>query len=197
MTMLEERGPLVRALGRGSFPHQLSWLIDNPFRRLLISPRTFAERLPVSESSCLLEVGPGSGYFSVELARRVPGGRLELLDLQPQMLAKARRKLEAHGFRNVGYHAGDAGLGVPFPGGSIDVAVMVAVLGEVPDQTACLDGIRRALRIGGVLAIHEHIPDPDRISFPTLRSLVESQGLRFRERLGPSWNYTAFFDRPE
>ncbi|MCG8683889.1 MAG: class I SAM-dependent methyltransferase [Desulfobacterales bacterium] len=37
----------------------------------------------------VLEVGPGSGFFSVEVIRRIPGGELVLLDLQPEMLEKA------------------------------------------------------------------------------------------------------------
>ena len=97
MSLVGDRGVRARALGRGYFPHQLSCLIDNPLRRLLLTPAQLANRLPLTESSHVLEVGPGSGYFSAELARRVPQGRLELLDLQPEMLAKARRKLQARG----------------------------------------------------------------------------------------------------
>ena len=186
---------MARAFGRGHFPHQLSWLIDNPLRRLLLSPRQLADRLPLTESSRVLELGPGSGYFSVELARRVPRGRLELLDLQPEMLAKAKRKLEAQGQHNVGYSAQDAGARMPFADRTIDVAVMVAVLGEVGDREGCLKDLHRAIRTRGVLAVHEHIPDPDRIRFPELQELVEAQGFVFRKRAGPLWNYTALFER--
>ena len=71
------------------FPHQLSWIIDNPLRRLIISPETLAERLTLSDSSRILELGSGSGYFSAALAAHVPNGWLEMFDLQPEMLAKA------------------------------------------------------------------------------------------------------------
>jgi ubiquinone/menaquinone biosynthesis C-methylase UbiE len=189
--------PMVpaHAPGRGYFPHQLSWLIDNPLRRLILRPQQLAERLRLTESDCLLELGAGSGYFSIELARRVPRGRLELVDLQPQMLAKARRKLKTRGFQNIGYTVHDAGFDLPFPAQTFDVAVMVAVLGEVSDKKSCLDTLYRTIRSGGVLAIHEHAPDPDRIRFTALRSLVEPRGFWFRERFGPDWNYTALFER--
>ena len=196
MSTDDDRGVLGRAFGRGYFPHQLSWLIDNPLRRLLLRPQQLADRLPLTESGCLLELGAGSGYFSIELARRVPRGRLELLDLQPQMLAKARRKLEQYGFQNTGYSVCDASVGLPFSDQTFDVAVMVAVLGEVSDQRSCLDSLYRTIRSGGVLAIHEHAPDPDRIKFGALRPLVESRGFWFRKRWGPAWNYTALFERP-
>jgi ubiquinone/menaquinone biosynthesis C-methylase UbiE len=189
------RGVLARALGPGYFPHQLSWLIDNPVRRLVVSPQRLVGRLPLVESSRVLEVGPGSGYFSAELASRVPQGRLELLDLQPEMLAKARCKLDAAGLRNVGYTAADASARIPFPDQFFDVAVLVAVLGEVPDRHGCLRSLYRTIRSGGVLAVHEHIPDPDRIPLAALRALVEPHGFGFRRSWGPAWNYTALFER--
>lgn len=192
----EERGPLARAMGPGHFPHQLAWLIDNPVRRLLITPSRLAKRLPLTESSVVLEVGPGSGYFSVELARLVPSGRLELLDLQPQMLVKAKRKLRAAGFNNVGFTAQDASRGLPFGDAHFDVAVLVAVLGEIRNRESCLLELRRVLRPGGLLAMHEHVPDPDRIPKGVLRPLAEECGFRLSQCWGPSWNYTATFERP-
>lgn len=189
----DAQGVIARTLGRGYFPHQLSWLIDNPVRRLIIGPTQFADRLGLTPSSRVLEIGPGSGYFSAELARRVPHGRLELLDLQPEMLEKARRKLR--GFSNVGYAAADAGERIPHPDEFFDVVAMVAVLGEVRAREACLREVFRVLQPGGVLAVHEHLPDPDRIAFPELRELAESQGYRLARRLGPAWNFTALFER--
>lgn len=190
------RRVLARALSRGYFPHQLSWLIDNPLRRLLLTPAQLANRLPLTKSSQVLEVGPGSGYFSVELSRRVPQGRLELLDLQPEMLAKAKRKLQTKGCRNVGYTTHDASERLPFPDESFDVVVLVAVLGETPCTESCLQELLRVLRCGGVLAIHEHVPDPDRIPLSALRPMVERCGYRFRQHWGPRWNFTATFERP-
>ncbi|MCH8247303.1 MAG: class I SAM-dependent methyltransferase [Bacteroidetes bacterium] len=183
-------------LGRGHFPYQLSWLIDNPMRRLLVTPEQLANRLPLMESSVILEVGPGSGYFSVELARRVPRGRLELLDLQPEMLAKAKRKLLAGGFQNVGFTTQDASSPLPYEDETFDIVVMVAVLGEVSSAEKCLRELLRVVRLGGVLVVHEHMPDPDRIPLSELRLLIEECGYMFRERSGPLWNYTATFERP-
>lgn len=177
------------------FPHQLSWLLDNPLRRLLLSPEELAERLGLSETSRVLEVGPGSGYFSAALAKRVPRGELTLLDLQPAMIVKARRKLESMGIQNVRYTTADASGELPYPNGYFDVALLVSVLGEVPDQPACLRSLRRVLRASGLLAVHESIPDPDRVRFEVLGPLVQKEGFTFVRRWGSSWNYTAVFER--
>jgi arsenite methyltransferase len=177
------------------YPHQFSFLLDNPIRRLLISPGRFADRLSLHESSRVLEIGPGAGYFSREIARRIPRGHLELMDLQPQMLAKARHKLAAAGLKHVGYTEGDA-ADLPFPDASFDVATLVAVIGEIPNNKRCVDSLYRVLRPGGLAVFHEHLPDPDIFKLSTLRTLVEGAGFGFMRSWGRWYNYTAAFEKP-
>jgi ubiquinone/menaquinone biosynthesis C-methylase UbiE len=181
------------ALGHSYYPHQLAFLIDNPLRRLLITPEAIAERLDVQRSSRVLEVGPGSGFFSVELARRA--GRVELFDLQPEMLAKARRKLRAAGAGNVGFVAGDARQ-LPYAPGSFDRALLVAVLGEVPEPERCLRSVRDALAPGGLIAVHEQLPDPDLIRPERLHRMLGDAGFGYVQRWGRPWNHTALFRKP-
>ncbi|MGH9947935.1 MAG: class I SAM-dependent methyltransferase [Pyrinomonadaceae bacterium] len=47
--------------------------------------------------SLVLDVGAGSGFYSVEVARVVSERQLELLDLLSKMLRKAQQKLKANG----------------------------------------------------------------------------------------------------
>ena len=177
------------------FPHQLSWLIDNPLRRLIVSPDSVADRLALSNSSRVLELGPGSGYFSVALASRVRNGSLDLFDLQPEMLGKAKQKLDRHGLHNVRYTAGSANQELPFSDCSFDVALLCSVFGEVANQDCCLKSLHRVLCRSGTLAFYESLPDPDIIRLKTLRRLVEPHGFRFRRRWGWPWNYTVVFER--
>lgn len=167
------------AIRRGCFPHQLSWLLDNPLRRLFISPASLVDRLPLHPESRVLEVGPGSGYFSVELANRIPDGWLELFDLQPEMLTKAARKFGDALPPNVGCTVGDASKALPFEEESFDLVLLVAVLGELPSAEQGLMSFFRILRPGGVLAVHEHLPDPDIIWPNKLRLMTTAQGSGF------------------
>ena len=178
-----------------AFPHQLAWLLNNPVRGLLLSPRTLLSRLPLRPTDRIVELGPGSGYFSLALAAAVPQGHLELVDLQPEMLAKARRRLTAQGRFNVGYTVADAGSPLPLAAASFDLALLVHVLGEVEDQSQCLGSLAGVLKPGGVLALHEGVPDPDRIPIARLVSLAGEQGFRLDRIEGPRWNYTALFRR--
>jgi hypothetical protein len=79
---------MQRGRGTDHFPHQLWFIMDNPVRGLLVNPRRLIDRLELSGSEDVLEVGPGPGLFSVEIARRLTTGRLELLELQPEMLPR-------------------------------------------------------------------------------------------------------------
>lgn len=81
---------LTHILARGYFPHELSWLIDNPLRRLFVSPAELADRLPVHRGSQMLEIGPGSGYFSAIHEHRP--------DPDFVSFGKLRHMVEANGF---------------------------------------------------------------------------------------------------
>jgi ubiquinone/menaquinone biosynthesis C-methylase UbiE len=178
-----------------AFPHQLAWLLNNRFRALLLPAQTLVARIPLKVTDHILEMGPGSGYFSLAFAAAIPEGHLELLDIQPQMLSKARTLLMAGGYTNVGYTVADAGTPLPFPPASFDVVVLVHVFGEVEHQAQCLGSLHGLLKPGGILALHEGWPDPDRIALPTLKPIVESHGFALDQVHGPAWNYTAIFRR--
>jgi ubiquinone/menaquinone biosynthesis C-methylase UbiE len=169
------------------YPHWAAVFLNNPIHRFVGRPATVIDRLGLIGDEHVLEIGPGPGYFSTEIARRLPQGRLELFDLQPEMLDKARRSLDTAGCHNAGFHTGDASGGLPFPDGSFDVAFLAAVLGEVPDKSACIRSLARALRPGGVLVLVEAFPDPDRMSVPVLRDLAEPEGFLFESCEGSTW----------
>lgn len=195
MGVKELRETVKGYFGRGTDPHQLSFMLVSAFRRLILSPEELVERLHLSEASRVLEVEPGPGFFSAEVVRRIPYGRLELFDLQREMLDTVRRKLEKTGLRNVGFTQGDASR-LPFGESEFDVVFLVAVLGEVADPRACLRGIYRVLCPFGLLSITEQPGDPDFLPMSTVRTMAEQQGFEFVESYGRGKNYTANFRKP-
>jgi ubiquinone/menaquinone biosynthesis C-methylase UbiE len=183
---------LVEALLRkrreaGPFPHQATFMLDNPVRRALMKPERVIDELAFAGSERVLELGPGPGFFSVEIARRLTHGRLDLFDVQPEMLEKARRQLARAGFDNVGFTSGQASEGLPFPDDSFDLAFLAAVIGEVPDKQACIRSLNRVLKPGGRLIFLEMFPDPDRLSVRELRDLVEPVDFDFVAAAGSRW----------
>lgn len=193
---MEYKGAIKRFFGKGAYPPLLSFWLHFPLRRLILSPQKLADRLHLKKDSRVLEIGPGSGYFSVEVARRLPHGHLELFDLQQEMLEKARRKIEASGLHNVGFTQGDA-TGLPFGENEFDVVFLVAVLGEVSNKDKCLGAIYRVLKPTGLLSITEQPGDPDFLPLSVVRSLAEKQGFEFVASYGMKKNYTANFRKPD
>lgn len=184
-----------RFSGPGAYPHELSALLLFPLRRLVLSPQALIHHLHLAETSHVLELGPGPGFFSIDVARAIPRGRLQLVDLQAEMLRKARGRLQRAGVRHAGYVQANA-VSLPFGAGSFDVAFLVAVLGEVPDPKACLAAVARVLRPGGRLAIAELPGDPDALSDVQLRALVEGTGLEFVDSARVSRALLVSFRRP-
>ena len=181
-----------RTIGRGVFPYQFSWILELPLRRLILSPQSLAIRLALRAEFSVLEIGPGSGYYSVEVAKQLQAGRLELFDVQEEMLERCRARFVSSGLTNVGYTVGD-GSELPFADACFDVVYMVTVFGEISDHDGCLRSVRRVLRPGGLLSISEHLPDPDFTPLGALTRLAASRGLRLERQYGSRAAYTANF----
>jgi len=177
----------TRRVGRFPYPHRAAFLLDNPVRKWMSKPEAVIEALELDGTERVLELGPGPGFYSVEIARRLDSGSLHLFDVQPEMLDKARGKLAGGGFHDVCFHVGDAGDGISLPDNSFDVAFLAAVIGEVPDRSACIRSIGRILRAGGLLVFVEGFPDPDRLGVQELRDLVESEGFVLQSVSGNAW----------
>jgi len=177
---------------KGTYPSFLAFWLKLPLRRLILSPGKLAARLNLEKTFRVLEIGPGPGYFSIEVAKHLTEGHLELLDIQKDMLEKARKRIAASGLDNVGFICGDASE-LPFKENSFDVVFLVAVLGEVSAPEACIKSIYRVLKPGGLLSITEQPGDPDFVPSHTVRSLVEKQGFKFVKFYGKNKNYTVNF----
>jgi ubiquinone/menaquinone biosynthesis C-methylase UbiE len=147
------------------------------------------EALDPHPGETVLEIGPGTGYYSLDVARWIqPTGTLHLFDLQPEMLDHAMRRAVGAGLDNLEPRQGDA-RALPYPDAAFDAAFLVAVLGEVPDQDRALSELRRVLKPGGRVVVGELAGDPHMVTAGALRARAERAGLRFERRVGPPFGY--------
>ena len=73
------------------------WL-DRPERESEERPDRAIEALRLRPGAVVADMGAGSGYFTVRLARRVgPAGRVFAADIQPEMLSLLRTRLQQGG----------------------------------------------------------------------------------------------------
>ena len=128
--------------------------LDTPLRRFLYRPDRLAERF-VQPGDRVLDFGCGPGFFTREFARRVgENGQVFSVDLQEEMLAILRGKLEPEGLlpRIRTHRCMPDAIGLP-PGlnGSFDAAFAIFVVHEVPDPAALFREIGALLKPGGTL----------------------------------------------
>ena len=159
----------------------------------LITRARLREILESQPGERLLEIGPGTGYYTLELAAWVGDqGALEILDIQQEMLDHTIRAARERGLWNVNPTRGDA-QELGWDDDSFDAAILITVLGEIPDQDAALREIARVLRPGGRLIVGELFGDPHMVTLGSLQRRAEAAGLRFERRVGPKLGYFARF----
>ena len=133
----------------------------------------------------ILELGVGTGYYSLDLAEWVgSGGTIELFDIQEEMLDHVMGRAGERQLSNFVATQGDA-TAMPYEDASMDAVVLTAVLGEIPDREAAMSEIARVLMPGGRLVVGELVGDPHFTSPREVVRLGSAAGLFCEERSGP------------
>jgi ubiquinone/menaquinone biosynthesis C-methylase UbiE len=170
-------------------PYSQRLFLDLP--RPFMRRQTLRAMLDLAPGERVLEVGPGIGYYSLDVARQLaPDGRLDVLDLQQPMLDELMRRAAMVGTTNVVATQGDA-RDLPFPAATFDAAFLVATLGEIPDRDQALRELHRVLKPGGRLVVGEGQPDPHMLTLDDLRSRAEANGFVCDEHEGTPFGYFA------
>ena len=157
----------------------------------IISRERLRSVLRPQPSERLLEIGVGTGYYSLDLAEWVaPAGTLELFDLQQEFLDHVMRAAGERGLTNLVPTRGDA-TQLPYEDASIDAIVLTAVLGEIPDTAAALREVRRVLKPAGRLVVGELFGDPHFTTRASLERMGAAAGLKLAERSGNWFGYFA------
>jgi ubiquinone/menaquinone biosynthesis C-methylase UbiE len=118
-------------------------------------PEIFAA-MRISAGSRVADLGAGSGFFTVRLARAVgTGGRVFAVDINPNMVRDLRERAAREGLAHVEVIAGtDADPRLPAP---LDAVLIVNAYHEMDDHQAILERIRQTLTLEGRLVIVEPI----------------------------------------
>jgi SAM-dependent methyltransferase len=102
----------------------------------------------------VLDVGCGPGTITVDLAARVPRGRVVGIDRAGDVLATARQEADRRDQRNVRFAAGDV-YRLAFESGAFDVVHAHQVLQHLSDPVGALAEMRRVCRPGGLVAARD------------------------------------------
>ena len=129
--------------------HLLSMQIDRLWRRK--ASRMVAEGAPHR----ILDLATGTGDLAIELASRLPEVEVLGLDLSPEMLAVARKKIQKAGLEErVQVKEGDAEA-LPVSDGAFDCVTVGFGVRNFAHLELCLQEMHRVLRDGGEVMILE------------------------------------------
>jgi ubiquinone/menaquinone biosynthesis C-methylase UbiE len=124
-----------------------------------------------------LEIGAGTGYFSLNLVRAGIVGRATCTDISPGMLDALQANADRLGV-DVEAVACDAER-LPFEDGSFDLVFGHAVLHHLPNLDQAFSEFRRVLKPGGVIAF---AGEPSRYG-----DQIANYPKRFAHRAAPAW----------
>ena len=140
------------------FPPANLGLLESPDRAAWQKPDQIMDALGIADGSKVADIGPGAGWFTIQLARRVgPNGLVYAEDVQRQMLEAVRRRVSREGLQNVQTVFGTA-TDPNLPRGALDAVLLVDMYSEVDDRVTFLRNLARALKPVGRIGVVNYKP---------------------------------------
>lgn len=175
-----------------------TWMMVNPVREAV--QRWYAGPLlrrlgGTVEGSRVLEIGCGHGVGVDIILGQFGAASVDAFDLDPDMVARARRRLARHGER-VRVWEGSV-TQIPEPDGTYEAVFAFGVLHHLPDWRAGLAEVKRVLKPGGRFFAEEsyapfithpvwrrllHHPQEDRFDHEGLLAELQAQHFRVRDQ---------------
>jgi ubiquinone/menaquinone biosynthesis C-methylase UbiE len=124
---------------------------DDPARDGWQMPDRVIAALNPQAGQSVADVGAGTGYFSVRLARAQPEATVYAVDIESSMVAHLHKRAAAEHLKNiVPVQASADRTNLPQP---VDVALFVDVYHHLPKRAAYFRELKRALKPSGRVAI--------------------------------------------
>jgi ubiquinone/menaquinone biosynthesis C-methylase UbiE len=178
-------------------PVWLRWLVelDNPFAETNRAG-VIVQHLDLQPGMRVLDIGCGPGRLTIPVARQVgPRGEVVAMDIQAGMLRRVQEKAQAANLTNIRFLHGGAGEG-KLGHSQSDRALLVTVLGEIPNREAALQEIFAALKPGGILSVTETIFDPHFQRREKVLELARAVGFREKRFFGNRIAFTLNLEKP-
>lgn len=154
---------------RFDHPEQWAKSFDDPARDAWQMPDKVIAALHLQSRQSVADLGAGTGYFTVRLARSDAGLRVYAADIEPSMVAYVRERAAKEGLKNVtAVQASADSANLPQP---VDAVLIVDTYHHIGNREVYFRKLAQSLKPGGRVAIIDFRPDspegpPKEFRFP-------------------------------
>jgi cyclopropane fatty-acyl-phospholipid synthase-like methyltransferase len=143
--------------GGHGMPHRFEdaqkWaeVFDDPARDAWQKPDEVVAALKLAPDDVVADLGAGTGYFAVRLAKHLPRGRVFGIDVEPTLVRHLEERARQEGLSNlrgVVCPADDAALPEP-----VDLVLVVDTYHHLQDRPRYFRKVRASLRPGGRVVV--------------------------------------------
>jgi SAM-dependent methyltransferase len=156
-------GPATQAdhFGR-HFDNADEWAkrFDDPARDEWQMPARVIDALQLKSGQLVADIGAGTGYFTVRLAKSLAAPKVYAVDIEPSMVEYVKQRAVREGLKNVvAVQAAADRTNLPEP---VDLVLVVDTYHHIPNRVAYFAGLKARMRPGARLAIVDFRKDsPD------------------------------------
>ncbi len=173
------------------FPPENLGLLEAPDREVWQRPEQIMDALQIAEGSVVADLGAGSGWFTIRLARRVgPNGKVFAEDVQQPMVSAMNVRIKREGLEKIVQTV----LGTPsdprLPSRALDAVLIVDSYYEMEHPVVLLRNVAASLKPGGRLGIVNFTkegfgpgpPMEERVDAERVITDAQAAGLRLQSR---------------
>jgi len=132
-------------------PAKLSKSFDDPAREAWQMPAKVIEALGLKPGMSVADIGAGTGYFSMRLAKTSADLTVFAVDIEPAMVTHLKNRAMSEHLKNVvPVLAGAASPNLPKP---VDLVLIVDTYHHLPSRVAYFRDLRKSLTPAGRVAI--------------------------------------------
>ncbi|MBL8137235.1 MAG: class I SAM-dependent methyltransferase [Acidobacteria bacterium] len=132
-------------------PERYAKSFDDPARDRWQMPARVIEALALKAGQSVADIGAGTGYFSVRLARAAAAPKVFAVDLEPKMVEHLTKRAAAEGLTNI--TAVQASTTSPNLPEAVDVVMVIDTYHHIGNRPAYFAALKSKLTPGGRLAI--------------------------------------------
>ena len=132
-------------------PERYAKSFDDPARDNWQLPSRVIQALPLPANASVADIGAGTGYFSVRLAKAVPQGVVYAVDVEASMLEHIRKRATGEGLSNLmTVQASPTSPNLPKP---VDLVLVVDTYHHLPNRTTYFRELAKSVAARGRVAI--------------------------------------------